>query len=118
MVWLWIRWRENYVWLLNRIFLPGCLNSFAGLISTLINVYTQQGGAWSVTARVTAIATGASMVVTGVLFGVYNFWVLEKVKRRHGREMERSAGGEEPEGLVEKIGRKAHEPALEPGSVV
>lgn len=46
MVWLWIRYRQNYVWLLNKIFLPGSLNSFAGLISTLINVYSQQGGLW------------------------------------------------------------------------
>ncbi|KAG4416753.1 hypothetical protein IFR04_010082 [Cadophora malorum] len=116
MVWLWFKWRSNYVWLLNRIFLPGCLNSLAGLISSLINVYTQQDGAWSVTAKVTAIATGSSMVVTGVLFGLYNFWILEKVKRRHGREMDAVNGGEE--GLVEKIGKKMHEPALEPGSVV
>ncbi|KUJ15806.1 uncharacterized protein LY89DRAFT_558395, partial [Mollisia scopiformis] len=44
MIWLWHAHSNNYVWLLNRIFLPGCLNSFAGLISTLINVYSQQGG--------------------------------------------------------------------------
>lgn len=100
------------MWLLNRIFLPGCLNSFAGLISTLINVYSQQGGAWSVTARVTAAVSGAAMVVTGVLFALYNFWLLQRVKTRHGREMR------EGEGLVEKMGRKVHEPALEPGSVV
>jgi hypothetical protein len=46
MIWLWWRWRRNFVWLLNKIFLPGSLNSFAGLISTLINVYSQQGGTW------------------------------------------------------------------------
>ncbi|KAG4440533.1 hypothetical protein IFR05_004003 [Cadophora sp. M221] len=115
MIWLWMKWRSNYVWLLNRIFLPGCLNSLAGLISSLINVYTQQDGAWSVTAKVTAIATGACMVITGVLFGLYNFWILEKVKRRHGREMEAVNGDE---GIVERIGKKMHEPALEPGSVV
>lgn len=55
------------------------------------------------------------MVITGVLFALYNFWILEKVKKLHGREM--ALGGDE-EGLVEKIERKAHEPALEPGSVV
>lgn len=46
MICLYWRWRQNFVWLLNKIFLPGCLNSFAGLISTLINVYSQQGGTW------------------------------------------------------------------------
>lgn len=55
------------------------------------------------------------MVVTGVLFALYNFWILERVKKMHGREMEREQRGE---GLMEKVGRKAHEPALEPGSVV
>lgn len=62
------------------------------------------------------------MGVTGLLFGLYNFWILERVKRSHGREMEREGltgdGRHEGEGLVEKVNRKAHEPALEPGSVV
>jgi hypothetical protein len=120
MIWLWWRWRSNFVWLLNKIFMPGCLNSLAGLISTLTNVYSQQGGMWSITARVTAIVSGAVMVITGALFVIYNFWVLGKVKKMHGREMERGGvgGGYEGEGLKEKIERKAHEPALEPGSVV
>ncbi len=55
------------------------------------------------------------MIVTGALFVIYNFGVLAKVKTRHGREMEAGYIGE---GLVEKIDRKVHEPALEPGSVV
>jgi len=71
-----------------------------------------------VTAKVTAIVTGSCMVVMGLLFVVYNFWVLEKVKKRHGREMQEFEGGHEGEGLVEKVNRKAREPALEPGSVV
>ncbi|QSZ36770.1 hypothetical protein DSL72_006653 [Monilinia vaccinii-corymbosi] len=50
MLWLWHFHRHNYVWLLNKIFLPGCLNGAAGLMNTLVNVYSQQGGAWSVTA--------------------------------------------------------------------
>jgi len=115
MIWLWWRWRQNFVWLLNKIFLPGCLNSLAGLISTLINVYSQQGGTWSVTAKVTAIVTGACMVITGILFVIYNFIVLGRVKKSHAREMDSSHIGE---GIVEKIERKANEPALEPGSVV
>jgi hypothetical protein len=117
MVWLWWRWRANYVWLLNRIFLPGCLNSLAGLVSTLINVYGQQDRVWSITATVTGIVTGSIMVVCGVLFGLYNFWILKNVKKRHNREMGDRDDGRE-EGLVEKIGRKVNEPALEPGSVV
>jgi hypothetical protein len=115
MIWLWWRWRQNFVWLLNKIFMPGCLNSLAGLISTLTNVYSQQSGSWSITARVTAIVSGAIMVITGCLFVIYNFWVLAGVKKRHGREMDHGYG---EEGLKEKIGRKMNEPALEPSSVV
>ena len=99
------RWRKNFVWLLNRIFLPGCLNSLAGLISTLVNVYSQQDGKWSVTAWITATVTGGSMLITGCLFALYNFWILEKVKRKHGQDMERENVPREGEGLVEKIDR-------------
>lgn len=58
------------------------------------------------------------MVITGVLFGLYNFWILEKVRKKHGREMEEEGLDHAGEGLKEKVDRKAHEPALEPGSVV
>ncbi len=104
------------MWLLNRIFLPGCLNSLAGLISTLTNVYSQQGGNWSISARVTATVTGSVMAVTGVLFAIYNFWILAKVKSRYGREWGHQ--NETGERLKEKIERVAMAPALEPGSVV
>jgi len=96
---------------------PGCLNSFAGLISTLINVYTQQSGTWSATAKVTAIVTGACVAVTGGLFALYNFWALEKVRRSHGQEME-SVTAHEGETLAEKVERRAMAPGLEPESVV
>jgi hypothetical protein len=55
------------------------------------------------------------MIVTGILFIVYNIIVLEKVKKTHAREMDSS---HLDEGIVEKMERKANEPALEPGSVV
>jgi len=65
-------------------------------------VYSQQGGNWSITARVTAIVTGTIMVITGFLFVIYNFWALARVKKRHGLELRE--GGYEGEGLVEKVG--------------
>ena len=55
------------------------------------------------------------MIVTGILFVIYNFIVLGKVRKSHAKEMDSS---NLDEGIVEKIERKAHEPALEPGSVV
>lgn len=69
----------------------------------------------SITAKATAIITGAYMVITGMLFGIYNFIVLRRIKKSHQREMNPYNAHE---GLVEKMGRKAHEPGLEPGSVV
>jgi hypothetical protein len=43
-LWLWWKHRGNYVWVVNRIFLPSLLNSVAGLVSTLVNVYSAQDG--------------------------------------------------------------------------
>jgi len=59
------------------------------------------------------------MVILAILFALYNFWVLRRVKKRHGKEMRlgEMEGGED-EGIIEKMQRKVMEPALEPGSVV
>jgi len=121
MIWLWWTWRHNFVWLLNKIFMPGCLNSIAGLMNTLVNVYSQQGGTWSVTAKVTAIVTGTTTLITGALFAIYNWGALGTVKRKHEVESRAFYGNGERErggGFVEKMKRKADGPALEPGSVV
>lgn len=59
------------------------------------------------------------MIVLAILFALYNFWVLRRVKRRHGKEMRLAATeGNEDEGIIEKMQRKVMESALEPGSVV
>lgn len=111
MLWLWVRWRQNYVWLLNRLYLPGVMNSLAGLISTLTGVYAQNHGNWSITAKVTAIAEGASMVVCGLLFVLYNH-LLDRVKRKHDRQFARTENlkGLE-EGFVGRMERRANEPS-------
>ncbi|OPB43631.1 hypothetical protein A0O28_0099190 [Trichoderma guizhouense] len=74
---------KNYVWIVNKLFLPGMTNSLAGLVSTLIGVYSQQHGTWSITARITAIAEGASLVVCGGLFAFCRLALLSKVKESH-----------------------------------
>jgi hypothetical protein len=93
------------------------LNSVAGLITTLVNVYTAQKGVWSVTAKITAIVTGSCVGVAGFLFAIYNFWALRRIRKSH-----ESALGldhqHENETMVEKVKRKAHEAPLQPGSVV
>ncbi|KKY36352.1 hypothetical protein UCDDA912_g03681 [Diaporthe ampelina] len=116
LLWLAFRWRSNYVWLLNRIYLPGATNALAGLISTLVVVYSQKHGDWNITAMVTGIVEGADLAICGTLF-VFNTLLLKRVQRKHGREMEQFEEGAE-EGLFERAGRKLQEPALEPQSVV
>ena len=68
---------------------PGLLNSIAGLISTLINVYTARNGHFSLTATVTAIVTGVCTAIFTVLFFLYNNWILEKVRKGHHTEWNR-----------------------------
>ncbi|KIW19507.1 hypothetical protein PV08_00079 [Exophiala spinifera] len=118
-LWLWWVWRYNYVWLVNKIFMPITLNSVAGLITTLVNVYTAQQGVWSVTAKITAIVTGSCVGVGGGLFSVYNFCLLRRVQKSHERELGLDSDQRHAdETLVEKVKRKAHEPPLQPGSFV
>lgn len=86
-LWLWWQHRKNYVWVIHRIFLPALLNSIAGLISTIVNVYSAQDGQYSVTARVTIVVTAACSVVAAALFLLYNTIMLRLVRRRHEREV-------------------------------
>lgn len=81
--WLALRWRRNYVWLLNKLYLPLVLNALAGLLATLTSVYTQQGGEWSPQAIVAAIVEGSVLVLSAILFFVYNYWLLQRVKNDH-----------------------------------
>lgn len=118
MICFWIRWRNNYVWICNRVFLPGTLHALAGLLSTLINVYTAQQKQWSITARVSAIVEGACLGICGALFALYSGWVLERVKKRHNKEFGQIYGYYEDEGIVDKVKRKAQEPTPEPGRIV
>ncbi|KAL7784374.1 hypothetical protein V8C37DRAFT_357951 [Trichoderma ceciliae] len=79
-----IKHAKNYVWIVNKLFLPGMTNSLAGLVSTLIGVYSQQQGTWSITAKITAIVEGASLCVCGSLFLLYQLAFLKQVKASHG----------------------------------
>ncbi|KAF7313844.1 hypothetical protein HMN09_00541900 [Mycena chlorophos] len=113
MLWLWWRWNQNYLWLNHRIFSPGMLNSFAGIVSTLVNVYGVQHGEFSKTAKVTIIVTCASAIVCGSLTLFYTLFLLKRVRRAHNREVGRERAVRHGEGFLEEIKRKANE--LEPG---
>lgn len=135
MIAFWFRWRNNYVWVCNRIFLwvwypygterdiythlhnrPGTLHSLAGILSTVINVYTAQDKQWSITAKVSVIVEGACLVICLTLFLFYSEWLLAKVRKHHDREFGVSSDDEDI-GIVEKIKRKARAPSPEPGRI-
>ncbi|KAJ5033176.1 hypothetical protein NUH16_003092 [Penicillium rubens] len=73
--------RGNYIWLINRLFTPLSLNAAAGLLTTVINVCTSQGGDWSVMAIVTTTVTGATLSACSALLAIYKFYKLEKIIR-------------------------------------
>ncbi|APA13368.1 hypothetical protein sscle_11g081380 [Sclerotinia sclerotiorum 1980 UF-70] len=87
MSWLWWMWKRNYVWILNRIILPGFLHSITGLLTTIINIYTARSGAWSVTAIITITVTGCCTVFLLASFLIYNFWLLQNVKKEHKKKV-------------------------------
>ncbi|KAH7890430.1 hypothetical protein F5I97DRAFT_1835366 [Phlebopus sp. FC_14] len=107
MIWLWWRWQNNYIWITNRVFIPGLMNSVAGVISTLTSVYGAQGGVFSYTAKSTIIVTGAISVICGLLFLVYQFWLLRNIKKEHDREVGVEKAGQHGEGVLgEKKGSR------------
>ncbi|GJN86612.1 hypothetical protein PLIIFM63780_010193 [Purpureocillium lilacinum] len=83
-----LRHLPNYVWLLNKLIVPGVANCLAGLISTLVGVYSQQHGNWSITAKVTAIVEGSCLGVSIALFFLFDRYLLLKVKESHGQHYE------------------------------
>ena len=79
-----LRHITNYVWLSNKLVMPGVANCLAGLISTLVGVYSQQKGVWSPTAKVTAIVEGACLGVALGLFALLDRYLLKRVRESHG----------------------------------
>jgi len=99
------------------------MNSAAGLISTVVNIYSDQGGTMSITAKVTLCVTGGLTGIFLILFVLYNFWALKRVKSLHDRQLrlDMERGMEEErhhEGTIEKVKRLVQEPAVEPSSII
>ncbi|MAD82563.1 MAG: hypothetical protein CL912_06335 [Deltaproteobacteria bacterium] len=61
------------------------LNSLAGLITTIVNVFTARNKYWSRTAIITATVMGTCASIFMVSFFIYNFWMLEDVRKEHDR---------------------------------
>ncbi|PPR05787.1 hypothetical protein CVT26_010161 [Gymnopilus dilepis] len=101
MIWLWWRWRKNYIWGVNKIFLPGFLNSLAGLLSTLASLFGAQHGQLTTTSKSTIIVTSAATGSLGILSAFYTFWLIRRVKARHDREVGKERAGKYGEGVVD-----------------
>ncbi|KAK4457331.1 hypothetical protein QBC42DRAFT_318519 [Cladorrhinum samala] len=125
--WLALRWRRNYVWLLNRVYMPLVMNSSVGFIATVIGVYAMQSGEWSTQAIIAALIEASIFVVGGLLFLVYNYWLLmrlrgegaeeeeqEESKKSIGRGRGRGIGG----GFFARFKDARRKPPIAAGSVV
>ncbi|KAJ6070723.1 hypothetical protein N7467_012042 [Penicillium canescens] len=88
--WLFLEYKGNYIWLTNRLFIPTLLNALAGLLTTIINIYTAHHGEWSIMALLTVIASGVSVASSLSLLIVYKFGKLEKLKEEHRNEIAHS----------------------------
>ena len=66
---------------------PNCLNSLAGLLTTIVNIYTAKSGDWSIMALLTTIMTGLVLVISVALTIVYKFGKLQKVRQEHDLEI-------------------------------
>ncbi|KAK3301309.1 uncharacterized protein B0H64DRAFT_438394 [Chaetomium fimeti] len=104
--WLALRWRRNYVWLLNKLYLPLILNALAGLIATITSVYTQQAGEWGPQAVTTAVVEAIILAMGIILFFVYNYWLLQRMRSDHEEAV---TGGNEKETRAEKRARRKRE---------
>ncbi|KAI0051560.1 hypothetical protein FA95DRAFT_1569853 [Auriscalpium vulgare] len=110
MGWLWWRWRGNYIWLLNKIFVPGAMNGLAGVLSTIASVFGAQHGHFTASSITTMSVTGGTTVVCGSLAAFYNFWRLERVKRQHEQEVGIQTAGKHGEGWLETAKQAARQP--------
>ncbi|TFK69990.1 hypothetical protein BDN72DRAFT_839599 [Pluteus cervinus] len=107
MCWLWWRWKYNYIWVTEKIFIPGLMNSIAGIISTLSSVFGAQGGEFSKTSKITIVVTSTIAVICGLLVVIYQFWLLRTVKQRHDEEVGEEKTGKHGEGVLDTSKRKS-----------
>ncbi|KAJ7067367.1 hypothetical protein C8F01DRAFT_980254 [Mycena amicta] len=101
MLWLWFRWYANYIWLVNRIFLPGLLNSLAGVISTLSSVLGAQDATLSIASTSTIIVTSATAGVCGILTAFYMFVLIRSLKKKHDRQVGKQRAGKHGAGYTD-----------------
>ncbi|KAJ6512635.1 hypothetical protein C8R45DRAFT_1087783 [Mycena sanguinolenta] len=106
MIYLWIRWRSNYIWCLNRIFLPGFMNSLAGVLSTISSILGTQNATLSISSKSTIIVTTAVAGICGILTAFYMLVLVQGLKNEHIRKVGKQHAGKRGEGYAELDRRK------------
>ncbi|PTB40413.1 hypothetical protein M441DRAFT_70211 [Trichoderma asperellum CBS 433.97] len=87
LIWLWHRWRLNHIWISRYLIVPTLMHSAVGLGTAILNIYSIQGGQWSITAIVTVSIVGAWLVISVGLYILYNFFLLPRLKELPGTRM-------------------------------
>ncbi|KAK0614156.1 hypothetical protein B0T14DRAFT_570123 [Immersiella caudata] len=82
-VWLEIRWRGNYVWVINKIYVPLVLNAVVGMVATIVVVVMAEGGYWSGAAQAAVGIQAMIVAVAGGLFVWYKFVLLRRLREEH-----------------------------------
>ena len=82
------------------------MNSLAGFISTIANIFGAQHGQLSKTSKITIGVTASSTVVLGTLTAIYSLWVVRRVKSKHDSEVGKQRAGKHGEGVVDLSKRK------------
>jgi hypothetical protein len=100
--WAWKKGKRENIILVNQLFLQvtvgtsktiranlnirrGLLNSVAGLIKRLINIYTAQDGYWSATAIATTVVIGICAITTLIPYSFYEKR-LQAIRRHYNQE--------------------------------
>ncbi|TFY83271.1 hypothetical protein EWM64_g740 [Hericium alpestre] len=85
MMYYWWKRRTNYLWLTNRIFVPGFSNGLAGAITTISSVFGAQNGHFTTGSICALAASGSLCVICGGLSLVYGGWKTTMMRREHER---------------------------------
>ncbi|CAK5269604.1 unnamed protein product [Mycena citricolor] len=106
MIWLSYRWRGNYIWTLNKILMPGFLNSLAGVLSTLSSVLGAQHASLTKSSISTIVVTSAAAGSCGILAGFYVLVLIRRLQKEHVDMVGKQRAGKHGEGVTDVSKRK------------
>ncbi|KAF8143864.1 hypothetical protein K438DRAFT_1632718 [Mycena galopus ATCC 62051] len=106
MIYLWVRWRGNWIWCLDRIFLPGLMNSLAGVLSTLSSVLGTQNATLSISSKSTLVVTTVIAGICALLTAFYMLVLVRGLKAEHVRQVGKQHAGKTGKGYAERASAK------------